>query len=118
VRTRFRDQLTQRFWLAAGAEFNSGLPFDYTGTEAEAIAQYGPAVVKRLNFDRGRVEPALLFDATAAAELYRNKRITMNLQVDGTNLSNQLDVIDFGGLFSGNAIGPGRSFSLRLHADF
>ncbi|MGC1869381.1 MAG: TonB-dependent receptor [Acidobacteriaceae bacterium] len=118
VRTRFRDQLTPRFWLAAGAEFNSGLPFDYTGTKADAIAQYGAAVVGRLNFPRGRVEPALLFDATAAAELYRNKRVTMNLQVDGTNLSNQLDVIDFGGLFSGNAIGPGRSFNLRLNTSF
>ncbi len=118
VRTRFRDQLTPRVWLAAGAEYNSGLPFDYTGTKANAIAQYGPAVVGRLNFARGRVEPALLFDATAAAELYRNKRITMNLQVDGVNLSNQLDVIDFGGLFSGNAIGPGRSFNLRLSTAF
>ncbi len=118
VRTRFRDQLTPRFWIAAGAEYNSGLPFDYTGTEADAIAQYGPAVVGRLNFVRGRVEPAMLFDATAAAELYRNKRVTMNLQADGTNLSNQLDVIDFGGLFSGNAIGPARSFNLRLNTFF
>lgn len=118
VRTRFRDQLTPRFWVAAGTEFNSGLPFDYTGTEAEAIAQYGPQVVGRLNFVRGRVRPALLFDATAAAELYRSKRVTMNLQADGANLSNQFDVIDFGGLFSGNAIGPARSFSLRLNTTF
>jgi outer membrane cobalamin receptor len=118
VRTRFRDQLTPRFWLAAGAEFNSGLPFDYTGTEANAIAQYGPQVVGRLNFVRGRVQPALLFDATAAAELYRNKRVKMNLQADGANLSNQLDVIDFGGLFSGNAIGPARSYTLRLTTTF
>ncbi len=64
------------------------------------------------------VEPALLFDATAAAELYRNQRVTMSLQADGANLSNQLDVIDFGGLFSGNAIGPGRSFNLRLKTAF
>jgi hypothetical protein len=118
VRTRFRDQLMPRFWIAAGAEYNSGLPFDYTGTEADAITQYGRAVVGRLNFARGRVRPALLFDATAAAELYQNKRVTVNLQADGANLSNQLDVIDFGGLFSGNAIGPARSFNLRLNTTF
>jgi GTP-dependent phosphoenolpyruvate carboxykinase len=29
-----------------------------------------------------------------------------------------LDVIDFGGLFSGNAIGPPKSFALRLTSDF
>ena len=118
VRTRFRDQLKPRFWIAAGAEYNSGLPFDYAGTEADATAQYGRAVVGRLNFARGRVRPALLFDATAAAELYQNKRVKVNLQADGANLSNQLDVIDFGGLFSGNAIGPARSFNLRLNTTF
>ena len=94
------------------------MPFDYADTEAEAIAHYGRVVLGRLNFARGRVRPALLFDATAAAELYRNKRITMSLQADAANLSNQLDVIDFGGLFSGNAIGPDRSFNLRLNTTF
>jgi len=29
-----------------------------------------------------------------------------------------VDVIDFGGLFSGNAIGPSRSFGLKLETDF
>jgi hypothetical protein len=36
------------------------------------------------------------------------------MQVDGQNLNNVLNVIDFGGLFSGNAIGPGRSFGVRM----
>jgi hypothetical protein len=42
----------------------------------------------------------------------------MKVQVDGQNLTNVLNVIDFGGLFSGNAIGPGRSASLRLTTTF
>jgi hypothetical protein len=29
-----------------------------------------------------------------------------------------LDVLDFNGLFSGNAIGPSRSFAMRLAANF
>lgn len=118
LRTRFRDQLTPRFWVAAGASFNSGLPFDYAGTEAEAIAQYGPRVVDRLNFARGRIRPVLLVDATVAAELHKNDRMTVDLQADGTNLTNRLDVIDFGGLFSGNAIGPAHSYALRLSTTF
>jgi hypothetical protein len=36
----------------------------------------------------------------------------------GKTCTNVVDVIDFGGLFSGNAIGPLRSFALRLTADF
>jgi hypothetical protein len=42
----------------------------------------------------------------------------MRFQIDGENLTNVLDVIDFGGLFSGNAIGPSRSFALRLSSNF
>jgi hypothetical protein len=42
----------------------------------------------------------------------------MRLQVDGQNLTNVVEVIDFGGLFSGNAIGPSRSFALRLSTNF
>jgi hypothetical protein len=33
-------------------------------------------------------------------------------------LNNHLNVIDFGGMFSGNAIGPARSFMLRLKSGF
>ena len=42
----------------------------------------------------------------------------MRFQADGENLADRLNVIDFGGLFSGNAIGPGRTFSLRLTSTF
>jgi hypothetical protein len=44
--------------------------------------------------------------------------MNVDLQADGENLTNILDVIDFGGLFSGNAIGPPRSFALRLTTSF
>jgi hypothetical protein len=42
----------------------------------------------------------------------------VSFQADGDNLNNRLNVLDFGGLFSGNAIAPGRSFSLRLTTRF
>jgi hypothetical protein len=38
--------------------------------------------------------------------------------IEGQNLTSVLDVIDFGGLFSSNAIGPPRSYSLRLTTSF
>jgi hypothetical protein len=40
------------------------------------------------------------------------------LQADVRNLSNMLEVIDFGGLFSGNALGPSRQYNLRLVTTF
>jgi hypothetical protein len=42
----------------------------------------------------------------------------MQFQIDGQNLTDVLDVIDFGGLFSGNAIGPSRSVAMRLTTSF
>jgi hypothetical protein len=52
------------------------------------------------------------------AKLIKREKYSVNFQADAQNLSNKLEVIDFGGLFSGNAIGPSRSFSLRLATDF
>jgi len=42
----------------------------------------------------------------------------LRLQADAQNLSNELEVIDFGGLFSGNALGPARQYTLRLVSTF
>jgi hypothetical protein len=42
----------------------------------------------------------------------------MHFQIDGENLTNVVDVIEFGGLFSGNAIGPARNLMMRLAASF
>ena len=72
----------------------------------------------RINFARGRIFPAFQVNASAGADIYKSERLAMKIQADGQNLSNILNVIDFGGLFSGNAIGPSRSFALRLTTNF
>jgi hypothetical protein len=118
VRTRFQYQLARRIWAAAGADYGSGLPFEFQGTEEDALAQYGPRVVDRLNFDRGRIKPMLDINASLGADLYTTDRMTVHLQADAENLNNRLNVIDFAGLFSGNAIGPERSWFLRLSTNF
>ena len=118
LRTRLRYQAASRVWLAAGASYGSGLPFAYGGDEATALAEYGPAVVNRINFDRGRILPSLAVDASFGMDLYKRDRATVRFQADGENLNGRLNVIDFGGLFSGNAIAPGRSFAVRLNTSF
>jgi hypothetical protein len=118
VRLRMRYQIASRFWVAGGGEYGSGLPFVFNGTYPLALAQYGQAVVNRLNFDRGRVRPTLAVDLSAGAEVYKSDRFSAQLQADVENLNNRLNVLDFQGLFSGNAIAPPRSYSLRLHTSF
>jgi hypothetical protein len=118
VRGRVRYQVQPRLWVAAGIQFDSGLPFQFEGDPDSVLAQYGQQVLDRINFDRGRIYPTFQVNASAGADIYKSDRVQMRLQVDGQNLTNVIDVIDFNGLFSGNAIGPSRSFALRLTTNF
>jgi hypothetical protein len=118
VFTRWRYQLKPRIWVAGGIQYGSGLPFEFDGDYQTALEEYGQQVINRVNFARGRIYPSLLVSASAGADLYKSDRMNVRFQVDGQNLTNVLDVIDFGGLFSGNAIGPARSFALRLTTNF
>ena len=118
VRGRMRYQLKPRLWIAVGVQFDSGLPFEFDGDQGQVLAQYGRQVLDRINFARGRIDPTFQVNASVGSDIYKSEHLAMRLQADGQNLSNVLDVIDFGGLFSGNAIGPGRSFALRLTASF
>ena len=134
VRGRLRYQVAPRLWIAGGIQYDTGLPFDFQCPDGETLQQciygdaalgivgvaqiYGQQVIDRLNFPRGRILPSFQVSASAGADIYKSDRLNVQLQVDGENLTNVIDVIDFGGLFSGNAIGPSRSFALRLTTHF
>jgi hypothetical protein len=118
VRGRLRHQFNPRFWIAGGIQYDTGLPFDFNGVPDQALAEYGKQVFNRLNFARGRIRPSFQVNASAGAEVYKSDRMKVDVHIDGQNLSNVLDVIDFGGLFSGNAIGPPRSAAIRLTTNF
>jgi hypothetical protein len=74
--------------------------------------------VSRINFERGRTRPLLAVNASLGADIYKAEKMNMRFQVDGINLNNRLNVIDFGGLFSGNAIAPDRRVAARLNTSF
>jgi hypothetical protein len=134
VRGRVRYQVAPRLWIAGGIQYDTGLPFDFQCPDGETLQQcingdaalgivgvaqiYGQNVIDRLNFPRDRILPSFQVSASAGADIYKSDRLNLNLQADGENLTNVIDVIDFGGLFSGNAIGPSRSYALRLQATF
>jgi hypothetical protein len=118
VRGRLRYQVRPRFWIAGGIQYDTGLPFAFDGDPSTVLAEYGQQVLNRINVDRGRIYPSFQVNASAGADIYKSERLNMRFQIDSQNLTNILDVIDFGGLFSGNAIGPSRSFALRLTTNF
>lgn len=126
VRGRVRFQIAPRLWIAGGMQYDTGLPFEFECPESESLSDciagvaqtYGQQVVNRINFARGRINPSFQINASVGADIYKSERLNMHFQADGQNLTNVLDVIDFGGLFSGNAIGPSRSYALRFTTSF
>jgi hypothetical protein len=129
IRGRVRYQVKPRFWIAGGIQYDTGLPFEFQCDPSLTLQQciygdggpaqtYGQAVVNRINFARGRIYPSFQVNASAGADVYKSDRMNVRFQIDGQNLNNVLQVIDFGGLFSGNAIGPSRSFAMRLSTAF
>jgi hypothetical protein len=123
VRAHLRFQATERLWLATSAEYGSGLPADLPGPVSTGdinffVAQYGPAIVDKVNFAAQRVRPNFSLDAAAGATLYHKEQKDISVQVEGHNLTNRLNVINFASLFSGSAVAPPASVNGRLKLAF
>jgi outer membrane receptor for Fe3+-dicitrate len=118
VRGRVRYQVVPRLWVAVGADYNSGLPFEPDLTPQQYAAEYGQAVISHLNFNRDRINPYFTQNASVGVDLYQREKRSVRFQGDVANLSNTLELIDFGGLFSGNALGPSRQYTFRLVTTF
>jgi hypothetical protein len=120
IRSQVRFQAHPRLWFAFASSYNSGLPFEIEGPSnlAFTTAQYGDAILSRVNFDRGRVRPSSSLDASVGAELTHSDKVKVRVQADVFNLANRLNVINFSGVFSGTAVDAPRNFAIRLRTEF
>jgi hypothetical protein len=123
VRAHVRFQAFERLWFATSAEYGSGLPVDLNGPVdpgqiAFLMQQYGPAILDEVNLNAGRVRPNFSFDAAAGATLYHKEAREVTFEIEGHNLTGQLNVINFASLFSGTAVAPPASVSARLRFGF
>lgn len=115
---RFRYQIRPRLWAAFGADYGSGLPVDFNGTYQDAVAQYGQQIVNRVNFLDLRARPGFSLDASVGVILWEHEQKSVRFQADALNFTNQLNVINFAGLFSGTALAPTRNINCRLQVEF
>jgi len=118
VRARIRYQIVPRWWVAVGCDYNSGLPFQPDLTPQQYATEYGQVVINHLNFNRDRISPYFTQNASVGVDILQREKQSVRFQADVENLGNTLELIDFGGLFSGNAIGPARTYALRLQTTF
>jgi TonB dependent receptor len=119
IRSRASYRITPAFWIAVAQAYGSGLPFeDFDGDVAEAIDAFGARVVRRVNFETGRVRPSSSLDVSCGLTLLKSSRREVRLQADLRNVTNRVDVINFAGLFSGTALAPPRMFSASVRLEF
>jgi hypothetical protein len=117
VRGRVTYQLSRRAWVSSAVSYGSGLPVEFDGDPATALAQYGPRIVGQVDFATGRVRPSTSVDAAFSMIVFTNGRQQVRVQANAINLTNHLNVINFAGLFSGTALAPPRSYGVRVHVE-
>jgi hypothetical protein len=98
--------------------YGSGLPVEFDGSVTDAVAAYGQRIVDRVNFDTGRVRPSASLDAAFGFVALKTKTHSVRVQADVQNITDRLNVINFAGLFSGTALAPPRSISIRVRTEF
>ena len=114
-----RYQPAPKFWMAMGASYGSGLPLELNGENATTlVAEFGQAVVDRVDMQAHRVRPSFALDASAGVQLWKRELRTVVLQADVRNLTDRLNVINFANVFSGTALASPREASVRLRFDF
>lgn len=119
-RARFRTQVHRRAWVALGGGYNSGLPFELEGvSDMDFVTQqYGPQILSKVNFERGRVRPSATIDVSGGFDILQRENLAMRVQADVLNVGDRLNLINYSGVLSGTALEPGRNFAMRLHVDF
>jgi carboxypeptidase family protein len=119
ARARLHFQASGRVWLAMDGQYGSGLPAEVGDADVKfLLAQYGPAVLNRVDFDRQRVRPNFAVGVAGGVDLYHKEQRSASVQLQVANLTNRVNVINFASLFSGTAIAPPRSVSARLKLTF
>jgi outer membrane receptor protein involved in Fe transport len=108
-------------YASFNGRYDSGVPVDVEPgtTLSEFVAQgFDPRLFNEIDFQRGRVRPRTILDFSVGADLMQKERVSMNVQFDVQNITNELFLYNFESVFSGTHIGYPRLFSGRLSLRF
>lgn len=115
------DHKPSGIYATFSGRYDSGVPTDVEPgtTLADFIAAgFDPRLYGEIDFQRGRVRPRTVLDFSLGADLFQKERVSMNVQFDIQNLTNELFLYNFQSVFSGTHVGPPRLFSGRLALRF
>ena len=108
-------------YASFSGRYDSGVPADLEPgtTLADFVAEgFDPRLYNELDFQRGRVRPRTILDFSVGVDLLQKERVSMNIQFDVQNLTNELFLYNFESVFSGTHVGYPRLVSGRLSLRF
>jgi outer membrane receptor for Fe3+-dicitrate len=108
-------------YASFSGRYDSGVPADVEPgtTLADFVAQgFDPRLYNEIDFQRGRIRPRTILDFSVGADLMQKERVSMNVQFDVQNLTNELFLYNFESVFSGTHVGYPRLFSGKLSLRF
>ena len=121
---QFQVSYTHRpsgIYATFNGRYDSGVPADVepgTSLTDFVAAGFDPRLYNEIDFPRGRVKPRTVLDFSVGADLMQKERVSVNLQFDVQNLTNELFLYNFESVFSGTHVGYPRLFSGRLSLRF
>jgi outer membrane receptor protein involved in Fe transport len=122
LRAHVRYDIGERLWAGATLRYGSGLPVELEGDDeldrGELSEQYGEDILDRVDFEHERVRANVALDGGLGAELWQGGGRRLTLRAEFANLTNRLNVINFAGVFSGTALAPPRSATVRMQFEF
>jgi len=113
-------EINKSLWTAGSFSYGSGLPPEIEPglSRDDLIAQSSPSIVDQVDVARGRLKPNYSLDWSLGCTLWHHERRSARLQLDVTNLTNKLNVVNFAGLFSWTALAAPRAAALRVGYSF
>ncbi len=107
-------------WFGVHVAYNSGLPVELDDSVdlADLEAAYGQAILRTVNFVRGRVRPWSSTDLAMGVRLLPRSERDLSLEIHAANVQDQIHTLNFASLFSGTAIASPRAIDSRLRLSF
>jgi outer membrane receptor protein involved in Fe transport len=113
------------WWIAVGGRYDSGTPVELEpGTTREEFEARGPIegfslrLLDAVNFDRLRARPRTVLNFSAGADLVKQDHVTISVQFDALNLSDEVYLYTFESAFSGTRVGAPRTYAARVTFKF
>ena len=103
-------------WTSFSGRHESSVPLEVEDERVQELRQASGADL--VNFERGRVKPYTVLNIAVGADLLKEKRVTISLQINTQNLTNKRFAYNFGRPFEGTYFGYSRLWSGRLKLTF